>query len=77
MKLREFLNTTNVDWVNLRLWRDDIAYSAGESEKYGIYTYTDMRDIPDWMLNESVDNWDVGAVLTREGQIRFFLDVLI
>ena len=75
MTVREFLNTTNVDWINLRLWVDEDAYSEDESRECEVFT--DMRDISDELLNRHIDNCDVVAILTREGRVRFLLDILI
>ena len=75
MILREFLNTANVDWVNLRLWVDEDAYSDGKSGECEVYT--DMRDISDWVLDAHIDNWDIGVFVSRDCMLKFVLDILI
>lgn len=74
MKLREFLNTTSVDWKKVKIWTDESYYSSGHDE---VDSFTDMRDMSDELLDLYVDAWDVEVYIDKDNTVKYILEVLI
>lgn len=74
MKLREFLNTTSVDWTEVKIWTDDFYYSSGHNE---LDSFTDMRVMSDYLLDLYVDAWDVEVYIDKDNTVKYILEVLI
>lgn len=74
MKLREFLNTTSVDWTEVKIWIDEEYYSSEHNE---LDSFTDMRVMSDYLLDLYVDAWDVKVCICKDNTVKYILEVLI
>ena len=74
MKLREFLNTSSVDWTEVKIWTDATYYSSEHDE---VDSFTDMRDMSDYLLDLYVAAWDVEVYIDKDNTVKYILEVLI
>lgn len=75
MKLREFLNTSEIDWIELRIWTSDDVWGMDNPDNSDVQ-YTDMRDIEDATLDLYVDCWSVRTII-ENNTVKYILEVLI